>query len=159
MRQLMRHPMRHMIFATLILIALGSDARATGRGNLEIVTANGPHRFVVEIVASQTARSRGLMFRRALAPDAGMLFDYQVEQPVSMWMKNTFIPLDMLFIAGDGRVVNIAQRTVPHSLRPIPSAGPVRAVLEVAAGTVDRLKIKAGDLIRHAIFSARPKTD
>jgi len=140
-------------FAVLFTIFLGFEAAATEPGNLEIVTADGPHRFVVEVAASKEARARGLMFRRELGRKAGMLFDYGYEQPVSMWMKNTYLPLDMLFIANDGRIINIAARTVPHSLRAISSAAPARAVLEVSAGTAERLHIKAGDLVRHGIFS------
>ena len=118
-----------------------------------VIAANGAsHTFNVELAATEKERQVGLMFRRKMAPDAGMLFDYVRSQRVAMWMKNTYIPLDMLFIAGDGRVVNIAKRTVPHSLTSIPSAGRVRAVLELNAGTSDRLGIKPGDQVRHRIF-------
>jgi uncharacterized membrane protein (UPF0127 family) len=119
---------------------------------LSIVTATEEHRFTVEIAATESHRSRGLMYRRSMAPDAGMLFDYHQPQVVAMWMANTFIPLDMLFIAADGRIVNIAERTVPQSRMPIPSAEPVQAVLELNGGTVDRLGIKPGDRVKHAIF-------
>ena len=148
-----RHTQR--LVAALFMIFVGFDAAATEPGNLEIVTSSGAHRFIVEVATSEEARARGLMFRRELGRKAGMLFDYSYEQPVSMWMKNTFIPLDMLFIANDGRIINIAQRTVPHSLRPISATRPARAVLEVVAGTAERLNIKVGDRIRHGIFSAR----
>ena len=92
------------------------------------------------------------MYRRKLAPDAGMLFDYKTPQRVSMWMKNTFIPLDMIFIAADGRIVNIAERTVPQSKTVISSQGKIRGVLEINGGTVARLGIKPGDRVRHPIF-------
>ena len=84
--------------------------------------------------------------------DAGMLFDFQTVEPVPMWMKNTYVPLDMLFIAADGRILNIARDTAPLDLTPIPSAGLVRGVLEIRAGTTVKLGIKAGDRVSHRIF-------
>ena len=93
------------------------------------------------------------MFRRILLPDRGMLFDYGQTQEISMWMKDTYVPLDMVFIAGDGRVVHFVERTVPLSLTSIPSQGPVRAVLELTAGSVERLDIRLGDRVLHAVFS------
>ena len=120
---------------------------------LAIVTVDGKtHPFKVEVVAEPEERAVGLMFRRSLAADGGMLFDFGRTEPVAMWMKNTLIPLDMLFIANDGSVVNIAQRTVPGSLATIPSAKPVRFVLEVAGGTAARLGIKPGDKVVHPLF-------
>jgi hypothetical protein len=120
---------------------------------LGIQTRDGKrHGFKVEVASSPDERAQGLMFRRTLAPDAGMLFDFGRTEPVAMWMKNTLIPLDMLFIASDGAVVNIAQRTVPGSLTPIPSAKPVRFVLELAGGTTARLGIKPGDKVLHPLF-------
>jgi len=145
-----------LMFVVTGMTVAGCSVQADGRDELEIVASTGTHSFVVEIASSQEARSRGLMFRREMAANAGMLFDYGYEQPVAMWMKNTYIPLDMLFIARDGRVVNTIERTVPHSLQALPSARPVRAVLEVVAGTVSRLKIKAGDIVRHRLFSNSP---
>ncbi len=97
-------------------------------------------------------RSRGLMERRELAADAGMLFDYGNERFVSFWMKNTLIPLDMLFIKSDGRIARIAERTTPLSLVAVPSGEAVRAVLEVNGGTADRLGIAPGDRVVHPIF-------
>ncbi len=110
------------------------------------------HSFTVELADNDERRALGLMYRTALAPDAGMLFDFKADQPVSMWMRNTRIPLDMLFVARDGRIVNIAQRTVPFSETTIPSRGPVRAVLEVAGGTAERLGLKPGDRLVHPLF-------
>jgi len=97
---------------------------------------------------------QGLQGRRRLAADAGMLFDFGRPVPVMMWMKDTHVSLDMLFIDAEGRVVNIARGTVPFSLTPIRSAGPVRAVLEVNAGTAARLGIKPGDRVLHPLFGA-----
>ena len=121
---------------------------------LAIRTADGKtHAFKVELATTPAERAQGLMFRRSLAPDAGMLFDFGRSEPVAMWMENTLIPLDMLFIAADGRVVNIAQRAVPHDRTPIPSKGPVKGVLELPGGTAARLGLKPGDVVQHAIFA------
>ena len=112
------------------------------------------HDFAVEVARTPDQLAYGLMFRQRLAANAGMLFDYRPPQPVSMWMKNTMIPLDMLFVDAAGRIVQIAQRAVPHSTALIASDGPVRAVLELNGGTVARLGIAVGDRLRHPIFAA-----
>ena len=96
------------------------------------------------------------MNRRSLPAEGGMLFDFGVERPVAMWMKNTLIPLDMLFIAADGRIVDVAERTVPMSLEVIPSPVPVSAVLEVNGGTAERLRIKPGDRLAFPQFKNYP---
>jgi hypothetical protein len=120
------------------------------KGELTIESDGRTHRFAIEIARTPEQSQQGLMFRSKMAPDAGMLFLYDPPQPVSMWMFQTLIPLDMLFIGADGRVVNIHERAVPGSTQTIPSAGPVRAVLELNGGTVARLKLKPGDRVRHA---------
>ena len=122
------------------------------KSKLTIVTATGPHKFDIEMAESSAQQSQGLMYRKTLKADAGMLFDYKRPQRIMMWMKNTYIPLDMLFISADGRIVNIAQRTIPLSVTTVSSKGKVRAVLEVNGGTVSRLKIKPGDRVSHPIF-------
>ncbi len=119
----------------------------------DILAADGKrHRFRVEIVSTPQDRAQGLQGRNQLDPDAGMLFDFGVALPVYMWMKNTFIALDIIFIAPDGRIVNIARGTTPESLAIIESAEPVRAGLEVPAGTAARLGIRPGDRVEHRIF-------
>ena len=119
----------------------------------DILTGDGKrHRFRVEIVSTPQDRAQGLQGRKRLDPDAGMLFDLGVSLPVHMWMKNTFVALDMIFIAADGRIVTIARATTPESLAIIESAGPVRAVLEVPAGTAARLGVRPGDRVEHRIF-------
>ncbi len=123
-----------------------------GRSTLAVISATGRHQFNIEVAATPSQRSQGLMWRRSLAPNAGMLFDFDAPEPVTMWMKNTYIGLDMLFIGDDGRIVNIARNTTPHSLAMISSLGPVRAVLELAAGTAERLGLRAGDRIEHGLF-------
>jgi uncharacterized membrane protein (UPF0127 family) len=154
-----------MSMAVLAIVAAGAgEASAQARGfvtfetsKLVIQTQDGKrHDFRVELALNQRQRMQGLMYRPKLAPGAGMLFDYGRETPVAMWMKNTIVPLDMLFIGADGVVVNIAQRTVPGSLTPIPSDGAVRAVLEINAGTTVRLGIKPGDRVLHRIFQGTP---
>ena len=102
----------------------------------------------MEVARTGRQQAQGLMFRRRLAADAGMLFVYRRVAPVSMWMRNTYIPLDMLFIAADGTITHIAQRTTPHSLETISSTGQVKSVLELNAGTTARLKIRIGDKVR-----------
>jgi uncharacterized membrane protein (UPF0127 family) len=93
------------------------------------------------------------MFRSYLAPDHGMLFLYEEDRPVSFWMKNTLIPLDLLFADASGRIVRIAERTVPLSTELISSEEPVRAVLEVNGGTASRLQVKVGDRLLHPTLS------
>jgi uncharacterized membrane protein (UPF0127 family) len=114
---------------------------------LDVVTRSGSHSFTVEIAETEEQRAQGLMFRSRLAPDAGMLFIYPAERRLSMWMKNTLIPLDMLFVASDGAIVGIHERAVPRSLRSIASRVPARAVVEFAGGTVARLGIRVGDRV------------
>ncbi len=131
--------------------------RTFEREEMAIMTADGVrHRFQVEMAVSREQHAQGLMYRRRLAEDAGMLFLYGKEWPVSMWMKNTLIPLDMLFIAGDGRIVKIVERTVPHSLETIFSGRAVAAVLEVNGGTVARLGIQPGDRVLYRAFGGGP---
>ena len=141
-----------VVFAACI--AFGAlPARAAGEGTLEIVSKTGVHAFTIELATNDAERSRGLMFRRELPEGRGMLFDFTPEQPVSFWMHNTYIPLDMIFIRADGRILRIAENTEPMSDRLIPSGGPVRAVLEVIAGTARKLGIAPGDRVESPIFA------
>lgn len=119
------------------------------KSSIEIRSGDRTHRFMVELAQSDAQHTQGLMFRRRMAADAGMLFLYREPQVARFWMKNTYIPLDMLFIASDGRIVGIAERTVPLSLESVSSDRPVIAVLEVNAGTASRLGIKIGDRVVH----------
>lgn len=142
--------------ACLVALVAGSSApRAEspfGRAVVEIDTATGLHRFNVEVASTPSQHAAGLMYRAELAPDAGMLFLFERERVVGMWMKNTLIPLDMVFIAGDGRVVSIAENTMPLSERVITSGAPVRAVLEVKGDTVRRLGLRPGDRVRYELL-------
>ena len=137
-----------------LLIAAG-PARPAPLKTLEIVSKTGVHVFSVEIVDTEPAREKGLMFRKKLPEGQGMLFDFQSEQPVTFWMQNTYIPLDMIFIRGNGRILSIAENTKPLSTRMIPSGGPVRGVLEVIGGTARKLGIAPGDRVAFPIFNAR----
>ena len=132
-----------------------SPARPAGQETLEIASKSGVHAFAVEIAETEAEREKGLMFRKELPEGRGMLFDFRREQEVGFWMQNTYIPLDMLFIRGDGRILRIAENTEPLSTRMIPSGGPVRAVLEVIGGTARKLGIAPGDRVAHPIFSGR----
>ncbi|MGP0091256.1 MAG: DUF192 domain-containing protein [Xanthobacteraceae bacterium] len=123
---------------------------------LEIVSQNGVHTFAVELATTPEQRELGLMYRHDLPEGRGMLFDFERDQDVSFWMKNTYIPLDMIFIRGDGRILRIAENTEPLSERLVPSGGPVRGVLEVIGGTARKLGIAAGDRVAHPIFAGRP---
>jgi hypothetical protein len=120
--------------------------------SLDIITAKGPVHFRVEVADDEAERAQGLMFRTQLDDDAGMLFDFHTPQQVSFWMRNTLIPLDMIFIRADGTIANIADNTEPYSETPIPSAGPVLGVLEIGGGLTQELGIKPGDKVTHRIF-------
>ncbi len=150
---------RRLLGAALLLPAapaLAADAAfAQGEtGQLAIVTRSGArHPFIVEIANTPETRSRGLMFRRELPEGRGMLFEFGArETEVSMWMKNTYIPLDMVFIRANGLINHIAENTTPFSEATISSNGPVKGVLEVIAGTARRLGIAAGDRVEHPFF-------
>ena len=136
--------------------SVAADAVRFETSELAVVTGRGRFSFTVEMAMTETQRQQGLQHRNALAPDAGMLFDFGSSQPAAMWMKNTLIPLDMIFVAGDGRVVNVEARTRPGSLAVIRSAGTVRAVLEVNAGTAERLGVEVGSLVLHPVFGTAP---
>lgn len=127
-------------------------AQAADPQTLEIVSKSGVHVFAVEVVSNDEERAQGLMFRKELPEGRGMLFDFQHDQDVSFWMKNTYIPLDLIFIRGDGRILRIAENTEPLSTRMIPSGGPVRAVLEVIGGTAKKLGIAPGDKVAAPIL-------
>ena len=123
-----------------------------GPDPLVIETDNGPVMFTVEVAATQDARTRGMMHRDSVAPDAGMLFDFETEQVISIWMRNTRIPLDIIYIRADGTIAKIVANAVPYSLRPMYSDFPVISVLEIAGGRSAEAGIAPGDLVRHPLF-------
>jgi len=149
------HALRWTAFALIGLLVAVSPARPAGLQTLEIASKTGVHAFLVEFVENDADRAKGLMYRKELPEGRGMLFDFHRGQNVSMWMQNTYISLDMLFIRSDGRILRIAENTEPLSTRIISSGGPVRAVLEVIGGTARKLGLAPGDRVSHPIFNGR----
>ena len=148
--------MRALGWTALALFGLwvaAGPVRPAGKQTLEIATKTGVHVFAVELADNDAERAKGLMYRKTLPEGQGMLFDFHHEQDVSFWIQNTYIPLDMIFIRADGRILRIAENTEPLSTRLIPSGGPVRAVLEVIGGTTRKLGIAPGDRVASPIFS------
>jgi uncharacterized protein len=148
-------PARRAVAALLLTIWVNLPAAVAADETLEIASRTGVHSFTVELAANDEQRARGLMYRKELPEGRGMLFDFHREQPIAMWMQNTYISLDMIFIRGDGRVLSIAENTEPFSTRVISSGGMARAVLEVIAGTAKKLGIRPGDRVSHPIFRSR----
>jgi uncharacterized membrane protein (UPF0127 family) len=135
------------------LVLLAGAVYAQAFENLSIATQGGQRQtFRVEVARNDADRAQGLMFRRSMPADQGMLFDFGRVEPVSMWMQNTYLPLDMLFIRADGTIARIAANTEPLSTRTIPSGEPVLSVLELNAGMAAKLGIKPGDRVEHPIF-------
>lgn len=152
-------PIRRLLvfFAVVLFFALPALAQLQTfqTSTLTIGSATGDHKFTVELATTPAQQEQGLMYRRSMAPDAGMLFDFGRPQPTTFWMKNTYIPLDMLFVGADGRIVNIHERAVPLSEAMIPSQGRVRAVIELNGGTASRLGIRPGDRVTYPIFGGK----
>ena len=149
-------PSRGWLMAILLFVACvyaGAELHAMELQRLEIATKDGVRVFAVEMATTEEEKTTGLMYRKKLADSRGMLFDFTPEQEVTMWMKNTYIPLDMIFIAADGRILRIAENTEPQSLRLIRSNGMTRAVLEVPAGTARKYGIEVGDHVGHKLFN------
>jgi uncharacterized membrane protein (UPF0127 family) len=148
--------MQRTIFLGLVLLGLlaAIPARTASLQTLEIASKTGVHAFTVELAVTDEERATGLMYRKELVEGRGMLFDFKRDQDVSMWMKNTYIPLDMIFIRADGRIARIAENTEPLSESIISSGVPVRAVLEVAGGTARKFGIAPGDRVAHPIFKS-----
>lgn len=120
--------------------------------SLEIVAGDTRHIFRVEVARSESERAKGLMFRTNLPEDSGMLFDFGADQIITMWMKNTPLSLDMVFIDAQGRIHRIESRTEPYSERVISSGVPVRAVLEIRGGEAEKRGLKPGQRVKHAMF-------
>ncbi len=136
----------------IVALSAGGAARGDGLETLRIVTATGTHDFQVEIARDDTSRARGLMDRRYMPADHGMLFEFDREAPEAFWMKDTYIPLDMIFISRAGIVTNIVANAEPLSERAIPSGPPCMAVLELNGGAAARIGLKVGDKVRHPFF-------
>ena len=150
---------RRLMFGIPFVLAAGgacaqseNDGVKFERSSLVIVTAAREIKFDIDMATTEPQREHGLMFRKQLGAYEGMLFDFFREQPVAFWMKNTLIPLDMVFIAADGTVRHVHANAVPMSTDTIPSEAAVRAVLEINGGTARLLGIKQGDKVKHPIF-------
>ncbi len=142
-----------LLFVLALWLAFGVDGQAKMRTeNLTITTSSGAHAFNVEVADTGEEKARGLMFRRTMADDAGMLFPYAPAQEAQMWMKNTYISLDMVFIKQDGTVHRIEAGTEPFSERVISSRGDVTAVLELKAGIAAKIQLAPGDKVTHRLF-------
>jgi len=141
--------------AVLAILCASPAARAATIQPLEIVTRSGVQVFSVEMATTEDEKQTGLMYRKELPDGKGMLFDFSPEQQISMWMKNTYISLDMIFIRADGRILRIAENTEPLSTKIISSGGLAKGVLEVIAGTAQKYGIQPGDRVAHPLFSKR----
>jgi uncharacterized membrane protein (UPF0127 family) len=154
-----RAAQRAVLFCLLlaVLVAMMGAVSAQSemkmrRDTLILYTASGTHRIDIEVAESDREKSYGLMFRRSLGDSEGMLFPYPSAGEITMWMRNTFISLDMIFIRADGIVHRIATDTEPHSERIVASDGDVTGVLEMKAGSARRVGLKVGDRVEYAHF-------
>ena len=149
---------RAWVIAALFLAVLPARAQDAGTPDptpLTVETRSGKdYAFQVELALTPEQQMRGLMYREAMAPDAGMLFVFPDLRRRSFWMKNTVLPLDIIFVGPDGRILNIAENTTPYSTGSIPSTGPARAVLELNGGVTRLLGIGPGDLVSHPALPA-----
>jgi uncharacterized protein len=144
-----------------LFLGLWSQAQAQELAKIEsiaIVTESTATLFVAEIADTDDLRGRGLMFRHRLPEDRAMLFDFGEPRPAAMWMKNTYISLDMLFVREDGTIAAIAENTEPLSLQTISVQEPVLSVVELAAGTAKKLGIKRDDRVNHRIFNSKKQS-
>ena len=148
---------RSIVVAVVVALCAvaSSGAQAASVQSLEIVTRNGVQVFSVEMATTEQEKETGLMYRKQLADGKGMLFDFSPGQQVSMWMKNTYISLDMIFIRADGRILRIAENTEPMSTKIISSGGLAKGVLEVVAGTAQKYGIQPGDRVAHPLFNGK----
>lgn len=157
-RQAVWSALKGWLAAILVIAGCAVASAPAGAASfqpLEIVTRNGVQVFSVEMATTEEEKQTGLMYRKELADGKGMLFDFNPEQEVSMWMKNTYVSLDMIFIRADGRILRIAENTEPMSTKIISSRGPARAVLEVVAGTAQKYGIRPGDRVGHPLFGSK----
>jgi uncharacterized membrane protein (UPF0127 family) len=142
------------VVVALLLASLLQPAHAMRRETLKLVTAQGEHVIDTEVTETPAEKAQGLMFRTQLADKAGMLFFYETPQEITMWMRNTYIPLDMVFIRADGIVHRIEAYTEPLSENIVASRGDVTACLELAGGAAGRLGLRPGDRVEHRFFKA-----
>lgn len=156
LRAMVKSAVMALLFFTLAGTAQSQERQTFSSEPLTVETASGKtHDFVAELALDNAQREQGLMFRKSMPPENGMLFDFGEARDVAMWMRNTLIPLDMLFIARDGRITHIHENAVPHSEAIISSRGPVKFVLELNGGAAKRFGIKPGDMVRSAQIGNR----
>ncbi|MDP9787718.1 DUF192 domain-containing protein [Agrobacterium tumefaciens] len=156
LRHMVKSAVMALLFFTLAGTAQAQERQAFTSEPLTIETASGKtHDFVAELALDDAQRAQGLMFRKSMPSEYGMLFDFGEARAVAMWMRNTLIPLDMLFIGSDGRITHIHENAVPHSEAIISSRGPVKFVLELNGGAAKRSGIKPGDMVRSAQIGNR----
>jgi len=148
-------PLRLVAFALLAIPVQAPHSFAQEQVTLplSIVAASGAHNFSVEVMRTEAELEKGLMFRKSMPADHGMLFDFKHERSVMMWMKNTYIPLDLIFIAKTGRVVGVVADARPMSEQILGIAVPADAVLELDAGTAAKIGLKTGDMVHNSIFT------
>jgi len=146
-----------LVVVVMLTGMLQQPAEALRRERLTLQTAQGEQVIDIEVTETAEEKALGLMFRTSLPDKTGMLFVYETPQEIAMWMKNTYIPLDMVFITADGVVHRIEARTEPHSETIVPSRGAVLAVLELAGGAADKLGLKRGDRVVHPAFKPSKK--
>ena len=144
--------MRFASLSFVFAVLLSGTALALPSTTIAVHTAKGSDTFKVEVAGDHASQEKGLMFRKTMAPNAGMLFDFHTTVMTTFWMKNTILPLDIVFIRSDGTISSIAAHAVPMSQTPIPSSEPIRAVLELNAGRTQALGIIPGDKVHSAIF-------
>jgi len=148
---------RNKLFLILFVFLLTACQAESKAKKLQIVTASGEiHEFKVDVVSTPEELAKGLMFVEDMPEDAGMLFWFGGEESErGFWMKNTLIPLDMLFVKSDGTIHRIHQNAIPHDLTSVRSFGPVAAVLEINGGVSQKLGLKQGDKVKHAVFQLK----
>lgn len=145
------HFFTHLLAALLLCVVTTGAMAEVALQRLEFKTESGAHVFKVELADTPEERAKGLMYRRAMPVDQGMLFDFHTETPIMMWMKNTYIPLDMVFVSKKGVVTRIAADTKPMSEEVI-AGGEAYAVIELNAGASKKIGLKPGDVVRHPAF-------
>lgn len=142
-----------IVFVAFFFYLSGCDA--LGDGSISLITTSGEHSYKIEIAASPDERAKGLMFVQQMDDDKGMLFDFGETREVAFWMRNTFIPLDMIFIDEFGTIKSIHENAIPHDATSIPSKVPVKFVLELNAGQAKIIGLKVGDIAQHKLFAKR----
>jgi uncharacterized protein len=145
--------MRAASLSFVFAVLLSGTALALPSTTIAVHTAKGSDTFKVEVAGDHASQEKGLMFRKTMAPNAGMLFDFHTTVMTTFWMKNTILPLDIIFIRSDGTISSIAGNAVPYSEAPIPSSEPIRAVLEINGGRAKALGIEPGDKVSGSIFA------